>query len=314
VVVGGGQEERTYRDWVVRRMGTPAYEVLYADYAERRWGRSGKDISASMARVAHSPALATERVAPADVRDHETTRAEALVSAHGGRVHNATSVRFVVEGRKLARIELGEEEVVDVKDRTVWAVTSPAVVADWLGASCPASARHLAAGLASNPSLRVRLSSARVDSPDEVHVLDPAPCWRFVRAPDDPSAWLVSATGAPSSALLEDIRDFAKQTNMVGSDSEIVSSAQVPGGVPVWGPVDHARLRTVLDTYSTLGIRLSGSAGTLTALDPTSLVAHVEALMDAGPAELQEAWRMIAAPPTLVEDLDARITHFFADT
>ncbi len=312
VVVGGGQEERTYRDWVVRRMGSPAYDALYADYAERRWGRTGEDISASMARVAHSPALATERVVPSDHRDHETARAQALLSAHGGLVFDADQIRFTVDGRSLVQIDLGAE-VVDVRNRSVWAVTSPAVVADWLGEACPAAAQHLAAGLASIPSLRVRLSGARSGLPDEIHVLDPAPCWRFVRAPDDPEAWLVSATGPLSASAVDDIRDFAIQTNLVGDQSEVTAAAEVPGGVPVWGPVDHARLRTVLDTFASLGIRLSGSAGTLTCLDPTALVAHVEALLDAGPPELQEAWRMVAAPPTLVEDLGARITHFFAD-
>jgi hypothetical protein len=52
----------------------------------------------------------------------------------------------------------------------------------------------------------------------------------------------------------------------------------------------------------------------LTPLDPTSLVLHVQKLLEEGVGGLQEAWRTIAAPPTRVEDLDARFTHFFADT
>lgn len=312
VVVGGGQEERTYRDWVVRRMGAPAYDMLYSDYAERRWGREGDDISASTARVAHSPALAAPRVCPVDARDHTVARADALVAAHGGQVLEVDAVRLEVGRRAVTKLT-ADGSSLEVGNRTVWAVASPGVVAAWLGDACPAAAQHLAHGLDTAPGVRVRLSGAVRDVPDEIHILDPAPCWRFVRAPDDPTAWLVSATGSVSVSLVEDIRDFAVQNGLVDAAGSVVSQGSMPGGMPVWGPVHHARLRTVLDTYAGLGIRLTGSAGTLTDLDPTELVAHVGVLLQGEHANLQEAWRQVAAPPTLVEDLGARITHFFAD-
>jgi len=313
VVVGGGQEERTYRDWVVRRMGAPAYDLLYADYAERRWGRQGDHLSASLARVAHSPALATSRVQPTDVRDHGAERTEALLSTLGVEVHASEVRRFHIQGKRIGTVELADT-FLDTTDHTVWSTLSPAQTADCLGADCPPTARHLAASLGSLAAGRVRLSHARSGIGDELHILDPAPCWRFVRAPDAPDHWLVSFTGSPSSATLEDIRDFAVQGGLVDSGSRIVASGALPGGEPVWGPVDHARLRTVLDTWRPLGLHSTGSAGTLTPLDPTSLVAHVQHLLKEGAGGLQEAWRTIAAPPTRVDDLGARITHFFAAT
>jgi hypothetical protein len=312
IVVGGGQEERTYRDWVVRRMGAPAYDHLYADYAERRWGRSGEHLASSVARVAHSPALATQRVVPADVRDHTPSRAEALLSAHGGAVYSAGSLRLEGEGGRIRRMVL-PEATLDTEDSIIWTTSSPARVAEWLGDLCPPAARHLAAGLSTSPGVRLRLTGALPDLPDELHVLDPAPCWRLVRAPDDSSAWIVSATGALSTSLVEDIRDFAVQNRLAAETATVTDSAELPEGVPAWGPVDHARLRTVLDAWRPLGIRLTGSAGTLTKLDPTDLVAHVATVLDGGPDALQEAWRTIAAPPTRVDDLQAHITHFFAD-
>ena len=312
-VVGGGQEERTYRDWVVRRMGAPAYELLYADYAERRWGRAGEDLSASLARAAHSPALATERVVPADPRDHGAARAEALLSTLDVTVIESGVRRMHVEGKQIASLEL-EDTFLDTTDSTIWSTWSPARIAKALGPDCPPSARHFAPGLRNQAATRIRLSGASHDVPDEVHVLDPAPCWRLVRAPDDPDHWLVSAAGVLSSATVEDVRDFAVQAGLAAASSTVVAAAELPGGAPVWGPVDHARLRAVFEAWRPLGLRTTGSAGTLTPLDPTDLVAHVEKLLAEGMGALQEAWRTVAGPPTRVDDLDARLTHFFAGT
>ena len=311
VVVGGGQEERTYRDWVVRRMGEPTYAALYADYAERRWGRPGEQLSSSVARMAHSPELRTTRVRPEDVRDHGPQRAESLLSACGVRVLECAVQSLEVEGGSIARI-VTADDTLPVGEARLWTTLAPAALAELLGAGCPASVAHLAPLLEGHPTVRTRLSHARPGLPDDLHVLDPAPCWRFVRAPDDPTAWILSSTGPHVPSELEDVRDFAVQAGLVGPSAAVIASASVPGGVPAWGPVDHARLRTVLSAWQGLGISATGSGGTLTPLDPTELVAHVEALAAGSSADLQEAWRSIAAPPTRVDDLGAQVTHFFA--
>ena len=57
--VGGGFEERTYRDWVVQRFGDSAYFALYRDYAERRWGPP-ELTSVSAARVYHGQTVSLE--------------------------------------------------------------------------------------------------------------------------------------------------------------------------------------------------------------------------------------------------------------
>ena len=43
-MTGSYVEERSYRDWVARRMGDSAYGELYAPYAQARWGMKGEEL------------------------------------------------------------------------------------------------------------------------------------------------------------------------------------------------------------------------------------------------------------------------------
>jgi len=307
VVVGGGQEERTYIDWVVRRMGRSAYDALYADYAVRRWGRSGAELSASVARATHGALEAGPLVEPVD---HGAARALELIARAGVEVVDAPDARLVVSGGRVTGVEGGG----GLRwTGNVWTTLTPDQVGIRLGEDCPSAARHLAAGLASEPAWRVRLSGARAEGPDELHVLDPAPCWRYVRAPDDADCWMVSVTGgAPSVALAEDIRDHARQLGLVSDSAKVVDMGGLPGGVPTWGPSDNARLRTILEVWQKLGIRATGRGGTYAELDPTEVLAHVDTLCKEGEPDLLDAWRVHVAPTAREEDLDARITRFFA--
>ena len=308
VVVGGGQEERSYLDWVSRRMGRAAFEALYADYAGRRWGRTGDGLAASVARQTHGRHVGGSRVEPVDCADHGVRRAQAVLDAAGVEVISAPAARLHMEKGRV----VGLEGVAGRSVRgPVWCTLSPREVAQRLQDGCPDSVRHLAAALSPAASCRIRLRGALTGLPDELHILDPGPCWRYVRAPDRPDDWIVSVTGASlSGSLTEDIRDHARQLGIVGEGAEVIAAETLPGGLPVWGPSDHARLRTVLEVWQKLGLRAVGRGGTYAELDPTQVLAHLAAVVDG--AELLEAWRLHVAPAARTEDLDARITQFFA--
>ena len=53
VILGGGREERCYADWVIRNMGEGVYQELYAPFIHKRFGVSGTDLSAQLARTLH---------------------------------------------------------------------------------------------------------------------------------------------------------------------------------------------------------------------------------------------------------------------
>ena len=53
VILGGGREERCYADWVIRNLGEGVYKELYAPFIQKRFGLSGTELSAQLARTLH---------------------------------------------------------------------------------------------------------------------------------------------------------------------------------------------------------------------------------------------------------------------
>ncbi len=307
VVVGGGQEERTYADWVSRRMGYVALHRMYADYALRRWGRAPDALAASVARMAHGVGKNDVRVSPAAPTGFGVQVAQDALQKAGCERVQGVPRRFVVRQGRVVSVDFADGGSVPVTGE-LWCTFPPQEIARLLAEDCPGEVRHIAEAVASVPAHRIRLSGA-VAGADEVHGLDPAPAWRWIRSPDDPSSWLVSVTGgACDNDLTEDVLDYSRQVGLVDQTGKVVSCASVPGGVPSTGPVDLARMRTIVEGLSPLGIRVAGPAGLGAELDAPEVVAHATALAT-GAAPL-EAWRRHACPPAAEDDLEAHITSF----
>lgn len=306
-VVGGGQEERTYADWVVRRMGQPAYDALYADYAVRRWGRGGQDLAASLARMAHGPGGRVGRVVP--TASLGVPSAERLRELRVMRQSRAVTGLEVSEG-KVTAVHLANATSLPVLGG-FYTTADPATVGGWLGRACPEAARHLAAGLASAPAWRVVLSHASGGVPAEIHVADPAPVWRFVRGPDGDQV-VASITGSLEPSTPADVRDYAVQHGVCDAACTSAEPVRWEGGQPAWGPVDFARLRPVLECWQALGIRAVGRGGTFAPIDPPAVVAHATSLTEER-FDLIEAHRQWVVPPAKADDLGARITRFVAE-
>ena len=92
-LTGEGMEERTYRQWVERRMGSGAYRHVYADYAARRWGLPGERLAVGLARLHHNP-HESDTMAPSD-GGHEGMHesAVALINSSCGEIRSGSNVR-----------------------------------------------------------------------------------------------------------------------------------------------------------------------------------------------------------------------------
>jgi hypothetical protein len=312
-LLGGGQEERSYRDWVVRRMGGPAYHHLYRDYALRRWAWDPEDLSSALAQVHHAmPDTGPFQVAGGGY-DEVLLTAQKVIRAAGGEI---------LTGVKLTGIRVSEGRAVSVSTTTgdhdvegnLWVALDPATTCRLLGEHCTegmrVDAEHLPVAMAAVTALRGEVDGL----PDELHVLDEgAPFWRvvvpygiektaffhttfFSASALPPASELIRRCVASASAL--GIGDFSEEGGHV---------EWLPRWVPIWRQNSHARLRRLLRIFQGLGIIGVGRSGAFSPMDPGTEIALVDRLM-ADPDQ-PEAHRLLLDPPVRLSDLNVGITR-----
>jgi hypothetical protein len=311
-LTGGGQEERTYRQWVERRMGAPAYNHVYADYAQRRWGLPGDQLSVAVARVHHNP----HRVGPGQVAGGgpaaALAHAVAVIESNGGEIRCGARVRGlkVVDG-KVTAVRVGRRNV--PVDGPLWIARPHSVVAGWLGDALT-PAQHVDAS-ALRVWDRVQLAVPVGDAmlADEIHVLEPsAPAWRVTQEYGG-TAWAVFHTtlqpDAPTPTAEAMVR-LGSAMGMRGLDPTAARVERLKEWAPLWAPVVHPRLRRMSLAWSALGIVAVGRRGTFTSIDPgTELAVAISHAAEGGPDE-REVLRSLLEPPVKDNDLDASFRDF----
>jgi len=311
-LTGGGQEERTYREWVERRMGAPAYHHVYADYAHRRWGLPGEQLSVAVARQHHNP----HRVEPGQVAGGGPAAALAhavsVIEANGGEIRCGARVRGlkVVDGKVVAA-RVGRRNV--PIEGPLWVARPHHVVAGWLGDSLPKARQVDAAALQVWDRVQVAVPVGDTNLPDEVHVLEhAAPAWRITHEYGG-SAWAVfHATVAPDAPnpSVETMVQLGSELGIRGLDPGGARIERLREWVPLWAPVVHPRLRRLSLAWSSLGIVAVGRRGTFTSIDPgTELAVALSHANDNGLDE-REVLRAILEPPVKDHDLDASFRDF----
>jgi len=311
-LVGGGQEERTLRDWVVRRMGLPAYESLYADYARRRWGLDAGELGAGVARRYHSLPDARPRVvpagSPADSFDWLADRVR-----RAGEIREGVDIEgFHVEEGRVRAVKLADGGSVDVDGR-VWVEDTPRRAVRWLGEAAAPGLRVDAGRLIARDRVRVALRGLSLDAGQAVHLLGTGgPAWRVVGCG--------GGTSVADCTLPEGMAVDAGLGRMVAAQ---VAAAGMGASEPDPGAVEHERaaaalwevttpavLREVLGPLRQAGVVMLGARGAVAGLGPGEALGL--ALRYAGEADpdQREAQRRFVQVPTRVDDLDARITRF----
>ncbi|MFT5684411.1 MAG: hypothetical protein ACI8RZ_005352 [Myxococcota bacterium] len=312
-LLGGGQEERSYRDWVARRMGGPAYHHLYRDYAFRRWGWDPEELSSALAQVHHGmPDPGPFQVAGGGY-DEVLLTAEKGILAAGGEIITdvkATGIR-VSEGKVVAVTSTaGEHDV----EGSLWLALDATTICTLLGDACSdgmrVDAEHLPVAMSAVTAMRGEVDGL----PDELHVLDEgAPFWQVVvpygieKTAFFHTTFLNADTCPPDSELVRrciasaaalGIGDFAEETAHV---------EWLPRWMPIWRQNSHARFRRLMRTFQGLGIIGVGRSGAFSPMDPGTEIALVDRLM-ADPDQA-EAHRLILDPPVRIDDLNAHITR-----
>ncbi len=314
-LVGSGTEERSYRDWVVRRMGAVAYDALYRSYGERRWGLPGDELSVTVARQFHAVAdVPAMMVAGGEAS--AISQAERLVRESGGEIRLGARVTGLRSSQgKVVAVQTTDGEL--PVDGPLWVARTPAAVVRWLGEAADSGMRVDASTLNTRQSLQVSMQGDTSALPAEIHVLDQsAPFFRVVRPVGSQDlavfhALLGEGQETPPPKLVSD--RFIASARQIGIGDFAPESIQVealPEQVPVWGRVTHSRLRRLLLRFRELGVVLVGRTGIFAPLDPAEELGVAGIYRDEESPDQREVHRAFTDPPILLEDLDAHITRF----
>ncbi|MCB9779128.1 MAG: hypothetical protein H6742_11240 [Alphaproteobacteria bacterium] len=317
LVAGGGQEERTYRDWVVRRMGEPTYRSLYQDHARRRFGRSPDTLSVAAARLHHAvPDPGPHQVVGG--RYHVALQeAAARITDAGGSIDSGVRIAGldVVDGRVHAvRLQKGAPVPVE---GSLWVARPPSVVVGWLPDDVAAPLR-VDAGLLTTCDLQVVCLKGEVDGlPETLHVLDEgAPFWAVV-SPYGIKEYALFLTTVPRDAparpadeLAAEIAAAAERLGVGRFETDGVRVERVADHQPSWPQGAHGRLHRLVRGFDALGIVGVGRTGTLGFIDPAGEIAHALSLTGDAPLSPREAMRVHVDPPARLDDLGARAQDF----
>ena len=308
-LVGGGQEERSHRDWVVRRMGAPLWRSLYEPYIQARDGASSSALSSVRARVLHAAPSSTRGVVLADASGWEARALRAIRAAGGEVVTGAKVSRVEVEAGSVSRVHLADGSAVDL-DGTLWSTVGPRRMANWLAEALPRTLAVDASRLPSRTAVRVflqgELQALDGQEVDEVHIVDQSfPLWRVVRCGEGVVASLTLPEGASftDDVLLAECALRLEQRGLARVDASSGRVERLRDWQPVWVRNAHAVLRPVLVGWSGLGIRSIGRAGTHAPLDVGEEASVVERLAASTVPDLQEVQRQVVFAPARLDDL-----------
>lgn len=303
-LIGGGKEQRTYRDWVEQRFGEPVYRRFHAPYCEVRFGPP-EEVSCNVARFAHGN--------PEDGPWYVPAGGPAL-STVGVDVRTDVVIRGVSAGQ------------VDTEDGIftgqVFLDVTPRRVVSWLGSAATSDLRNDVDFLLTRHAVQVLVRGPQ-DLPFETHALGGAPFYRITR----PGA--LPGGGAHEGTLLVHYAVEDGDPRMRQDDAEVIAStvddlrqAGIEGASEAGGRVqrvrDHhatwmnnnlVRVRRYLLALEDLEISVVGRAGLHALFEADAEAEYLEAVIADERPTLRALHRTFVEPPPLDQDERVHLTR-----
>lgn len=284
--VGGGREERTYRDWVRYRFGEPLYDGVFAPYARARFG-DPEQVICGVARVVHGEPTAVGSRPPLGMYGPAPDDLDAVVTRIGA--GSVSTDLGVLEGQVV--VDLSPEEVLRVLLPAPGGTADPALALD----AGRLDARH---------GMEVFLSGMLPEGVDEVHVVGTpdAPFFRAVRHPGGEVA-LHLATEAGSGTWTEEDASLARrlaaaagELGLAGLQPGAALVRRLPRHHPVWTTGHLTRLRTWTEALVDIGIEPVGRVGLVAPMSAAAVCGYAEDRLIHG-ASLRDCIRHHVEPP-----------------
>lgn len=302
-LIGGGHEQRTYRDWVVQRFGEPVYEQFYKAYCQARFG-DPEQVSCNVARRFHGEALDVALYAPA-------SGAEARLE--GVDVRTNVAIR-AINGAQV-------ETDAGVFTGAVHVDVNPRRVVGWLGGQVAPELINDVGFLGARHRVQVLLCAEA--GPFETHVLGGAPFYRVLRYGNLPGYDALSGTisvhysvedGDPLlSASVEDVamrtvdalRAVGIEASPEGARVQVVRDHD-----PAWNGNHLVRMRRYLLALEDLEITPVGRAGLHAFMDLATEFAWLEGVLAEERPSLRAIYRDVVEPPVLDPEERPHLTRF----
>ena len=304
-VIGGGAEQRSYRDWVVQRFGVPVYERFYAAYGAARFGPPD-EISCNVARVFHGVEREGAMYAPA---------AGPALSTAGVDVRANVAVRSITTGQVETDDGLFTGDVfVDI---------APQRVTAWLGDAASTELKSDVGFLHARHALQVLVRGPQ-DLPFETHVLGGAPFYRVTRPGLLPGCGALEGhllvhyaldAGDPLLSLSE--AELGARTveglaavGIAGASAEGARAQTLRDHHPLWVGTHLVRMRRYLIALDELEIVPVGRTGLHAPVEIAAETAYLEGAIAEERASLRALLRHHIEPPVL-DSLDrAHLSRF----
>lgn len=316
-LTGTDREERTYKDWVVRRMGEPAWTFLIRDWVGRRAGVDPELLGAPAARWAHATPDPGPHQVPGGRPHVALEAAEALLRARGGRVlSHARPVRLHLAGGRVRGVELSDGQRLDAAG-PVWVARAPATVLSWLPQDLAAPLVQDAARLPRVDLVVVCLKGEVDGLPETLHVLDAGAPFFTVLTPYGIKEYALFLSSLPSGAPTPALEDLARRTaeaaRRLGVGEFTPQEARMERAIehlPVWTEGAHARFHRLVNLFGDIGILTVGRRGAMCPLDVGQEIELAAALAGQESPDLRGALRAWAEPPPRQDDLHVALRPF----
>lgn len=312
-LTGEGREERTYGDWLTRRIGEAAMHHLFRSYAERRWGVPVETLSCTVARVAHGGTVARGGQVVGGGPAAALAHAQQIILDHGGEIRTQVSIDGlrVADGRVVSvRSDQGEISV----EGPLWVARPPRIVANWLGEALPESLHRDAEYLMNADSVQVDMAGGPDNLPDVLHILDPsADFYRVVQTYGGERRWVFHTTRTADTCG-QDLglpKRFAQQAERLGLgrfDPDGARVERLVEHVPIWRSLVHPRLRRLALAWRSLGIVSVGGRGIFAPIGPGAEIVLASQYAEQLEPDQREAQRLLSDPPVLSGSLRTRFS------
>ncbi len=307
-LIGGGHEQRSYRDWVVQHYGEPLFARLFEPYCERRFGEAS-GVSANVARAVHGASAGGVFASPSGGRAREL----ALLLEGVEVVCGADVVGLAAGVVRLSSADVEGEVYVDLP---------PARVVGLLGDAAPSGLASEVGWLRFRHALEVTFSGGAA-LPWVTHVVDgPGQAFRLVRHGLFPGNGALQGTVSVQMAVEEGdplwkaddgrvveaarmaLGDVAADVSTVGARVQRVANHH-----PVWVTTTAARMRQLALALGELNITPVGRAGTYAPLSGAGERAYLDDVIHRR-VSIREALRQHVEPAVVVDEPRAHLTDF----